>query len=217
MRTSLQFFKDLGVCDGAYAVLERVFAQAGVTEFDYALGYEVMLGMMDQLEIDAAESGEDGHDTAQGWLSWCHELRNRADAIMYFGDHIEENIFKTSDGYLHENLQAAQEHRRRRLNEVRMDYERSHTLNGVKSESSGAETWVTITPGAVDETEFDSFVWHDVRTGLNHYSGNLAEAEAAHNDQREVIEALLADESGSPIERRIKDNTEQYMVWIPAE
>ena len=31
MKTSLQFFKDMGVCDGAYAVLERVLGQAGVT------------------------------------------------------------------------------------------------------------------------------------------------------------------------------------------
>ncbi len=44
MKTSLQFFKDMGVCDGAYAVLERVFGQAGVTKFDYAQGYELMLG-----------------------------------------------------------------------------------------------------------------------------------------------------------------------------
>ena len=77
MKTSLQFFRDMGVCDGAYAVLERVFQSAGVTAFDYAAGYEVMLGMMDQLEIAAAESGEPGHDTAQGWLKWCYELRER--------------------------------------------------------------------------------------------------------------------------------------------
>ena len=80
MKTSLQFFKDMGVCDGAYAVLERVFGQAGVTEFDYAQGYEVMLSMMDQLEVDAAQSGEPGHDTAEGWLQWCYELRSRPEA-----------------------------------------------------------------------------------------------------------------------------------------
>ena len=57
MKTSLQFFKDMGVCDGAYAVLEQVFRNAGVSEFDYATGYELMLGMMDQLEIAAAASG----------------------------------------------------------------------------------------------------------------------------------------------------------------
>ena len=96
MRTSLQFFKDMGVCDGAYAVLERVFQSAGVTEFDYAAGYDLMLSMMDELETAAAQSGEPGHDTAEGWLKWCYDLRTRPEAIMYFGDHIEENLFRTA-------------------------------------------------------------------------------------------------------------------------
>jgi hypothetical protein len=88
----------MGVCDGAYAVLEQVFQNAGVTEFDYAAGYEMMLGMMDELQIAAAQSGEPGHDTAQGWLKWCYELRNRPEAIMYFGDHIEEKLFRPPMG-----------------------------------------------------------------------------------------------------------------------
>jgi len=47
MKTSLKFFKDLGVCDGAYAALSDVFEQAGVEFFDYDAGYQVMLGMED--------------------------------------------------------------------------------------------------------------------------------------------------------------------------
>lgn len=133
MRTSLQFFKDMGVCDGAYAVLERVFQSAGVTEFDYAAGYEMMLGMMGELEIAAAQSGEPGHDTAQGWLKWCYDLRTRPEAIMYFGDHIEENLFRTADGHLYETLAAAQDHRRRSFAEQRRDHAAARVINGKRS------------------------------------------------------------------------------------
>ena len=88
--------------------------------FDYAQGYEVMLSMMDQLEVDAAQSGEPGHDTAEGWLQWCFDLRTRPEAIMYFGDQIEENQFRTADGQLHETLEAAQAHDRSRYAQLRM-------------------------------------------------------------------------------------------------
>ena len=146
MKTSLQFFKDMGVCDGAYAVLERVFGQAGVTEFDYAQGYQLMLGMLDQLEVDAAQSGEPGHDTAQGWLQWCYDLRSRPEAIMYFGDHIEENQFRTVDGQLHETLEAAQDHDRSRYAELRQDHAAARVINGVRFGEGGAETWEVVDP-----------------------------------------------------------------------
>ena len=141
--------KDMGVCDGAYAVLERVFAQAGVTEFDYAQGYQLMLGMMDQLEVEATQSGEPGHDTAQGWLQWCYDLRGRPEAIMYFGDHIEEDLFRTADGQLHETLEAARDHDRRRFAELRQDHAAARVINGVRVGEGGAETWEVVAEGTL--------------------------------------------------------------------
>ena len=164
MKTSLQFFKDMGVCDGAYAVLERVFQSAGVTEFDYATGYELMLGMMDELEIAAAQSGEPGHDTAQGWLKWCHDLRTRPEAIMYFGDHIEENLFRTADGHLHESLAAAQDHRRRSFAEQRRDHAAARVINGVRLGPEGAEIWEVVDSTDTAVVGYDAFVWHDSST-----------------------------------------------------
>lgn len=32
---------------------------------------------------------------------------------MYFGNHVEENLFRTADGHLHESLAAAQDYLRR--------------------------------------------------------------------------------------------------------
>ncbi len=214
MKTSLQFFKDMGVCDGAYAVLERVFEQAGVTEFDYAQGYEVMLSMMDQLEVDAAQSGEPGHDTAQGWLQWCYDLRSRPEAIMYFGDHIEENQFRTADGQLHETLEAARDHDRRRYAELRSDHAAARVINGVQFGESGAETWEVVDPARDDLAGFDAFVWHDSTTGLNHRSESAVEAASFDAAQAKVLDAIELAEGAARIEQKITDESGTFSVWI---
>ena len=217
MKTSLQFFKDMGVCDGAYAVLERVFQNAGVTEFDYAAGYEMMLGMMDELEIAAAQSSEPGHDTAQGWLKWCYELRTRPEAIMYFGDHIEENLFRTADGHFHETLAAAQDHRRRSFAEQRRDHAAGRVINGVRLGPEGAETWEVVDPASSALFEYDAFVWHDSTTGLNHRTKSLDEAVAYDAEQAKVLEQIDAAEAAAHIERRITDPSGAFAVWVGIE
>ena len=215
MKTSLQFFKDMGVCDGAYAVLERVFVQAGVTEFDYAQGYQLMLSMMDQLEVEAAQSGEPGHDTAQGWLSWCYDLRNRAEAIMYFGDHTEDNLFRTADGHLHETLEAARDHDRRRYAELREDHAAARVINGVRFGEGGAETWEVVDPAHDDLAGFDAFIWHDSTTGLNHRTDSAAEAVTFNAAQAKTLDAIDAAERAARIERRITDESGVFAVWVP--
>jgi hypothetical protein len=217
MKTSLQFFKDMGVCDGAYAVLERVFQTAGVSEFDYAAGYELMLSMMEQLAIAAAESGEPGHDTAAGWLKWCHELRTRPEAIMYFGDHIEENLFRTSDGHLHESYEAAADHRRRVFAELRRDHAAARVINGVRLGEQGAETWEVVDPGVDDLTGYDAFVWHDSTTGLNHRTVSASEAVAFDAEQAGVLDAIDAAEAGAGIERKVTDESGVFSVWVGVE
>ena len=217
MKTSLQFFKDMGVCDGAYAVLERVFGQAGVTEFDYAQGYQVMLSMMDQLEVDAAQSGEPGHDTAQGWLQWCYDLRSRPEAIMYFGDHIEENQFRTADGQLHEALEAARDHDRRRYAESRRDHAAARVINGVRIGEGGAETWEVVDPARADLAGYDAFVWHDSATGLNHRTESLKEAIAFDAEQGKILEQIDAAEAAAQIVRQITDESGAFAVWVGVE
>lgn len=214
MKTSLQFFKDMGVCDGAYAVLERVFGQAGVTEFDYAQGYEVMLGMMGQLEVDAAQSGEPGHDTAEGWLQWCYDLRSRPEAIMYFGDYTEENLFRTADGQLHETLDAARDHDRRRYAELRQDHATARVINGVRFGEGGAETWEVLDPVQGELAGFDIFIWHDSTTGLNHRTDSAAEAVTFNAAQAKILYAIEAAERATRIERRITDESGAFAVWV---
>ena len=215
MKTTLQFFKDMGVCDGAYAVLERVFHSAGVTSFDYATGYELMLGMMDELEIDAAQSGVPGHDTAQGWLKWCYDLRTRPEAIMYFGDHIEENVFRTADGHLHETQAAAQDHRRRSFAEQRRDHAAARVINGVRLGPEGAETWEVVDPtGTAVLAGYDAFIWHDSTTGLNHRTDSLDEAVAFNAAQAKILDAIDAAEAAAHIERRIQDESGVFRVWV---
>ncbi|XOY54956.1 MAG: hypothetical protein ACMUJK_09075 [Rhodobacterales bacterium] len=214
MKTSLQFFKDMGVCDGAYAVLERVFGQAGVTEFDYAQGYQLMLSMMDQLEVEAAQSDDPDHATAEGWLAWCYELRKRPEAIMYFGDHIEEGVFRTADGQLHEALQAARDHDRRRYAELRENHAAARVINGVRFGEGGAETWEVVDPEQDDLAGFEAFVWHDSTTGLNHRTDSAAEAASIDAAQAKVLDAIDASEQAARIERRISDESGVFRVWV---
>jgi hypothetical protein len=214
MKTSLQFFKDMGVCDGAYAVLERVFEQAGVTEFDYAQGYQLMLGMMDQLEVEAAQSGDPDHATAEGWLAWCYELRTRPEAIVYFGDHIAEDVFRTADGQLHDTLEAARDHDRHRYAELRSDHAAARVINGVRFGEGGAETWEVVDPAQDDLAGFDAFVWHDSTTGLNHRTDSAAEAAKFDAEQAKVLDAIEAAERAARIERRISDESGAFAVWV---
>lgn len=214
MKTTLQFFKDMGVCDGAYQTLQRVFDAAGVTAFDYAQGYEVMLGMMDTIEADAAQSADPDHATAEGWLKWCYDLRTRPEAIMYFGDHTEENLFRTNDGQVHESLQAAQDYNRRRYAELKADHGAGRVINGVRISDDGAETWEVVHPDQDDLTGFDAFVWHDSTTGLNHRTASLVEAMAFDAQQGKILAAIDAAEAAARIERRIIDESGEFTVWV---
>jgi hypothetical protein len=215
MKTTLQFFKDMGVCDGAYQTLQRVFNAAGVTEFDYAAGYQLMLGMMDEIEADAAQSADPDHVTAAGWLKWCYDLRTRPEAIMYFGDHISENVFRTADGQIHESLAAAQDHRRRSFAEQRRDHAAARVINGVRLGPEGAETWEVVDPtGTAVLAGYDAFIWHDSTTGLNHRTNSLDEAVAFNAAQAQILDAIDAAEAAAHIERRIQDESGVFRVWV---
>ena len=178
-----------------------------------------MLSMMNQLEVDAAQSGEPGHDTAQGWLQWCYELRNCPEAIMYFGDHIEEDVFRTADGHLHETLVAGLDHDRRRYAELRKDHAAARVINGVRLGEGGSETWEVVDPAQDDLAGFEAFVWHDSTTGLNHRSDSAAEAVAVafNAAQAEILDAIDAAVRAARIERRITDESGAFRVWVAGD
>ena len=170
--------------------------------------------MMDELEVDAAQTGEPGHDTAQGWLQWCYDLRNRPEAIMYFGDHIEEDVFRAADGHLHETLEAARDHDRRRYAALRKDHVAARVINGVQFGKGGAETWEVVDPAHDDLAGFDGFVWHDSTTGLNHRTDSVAEAVSFDAEQARVLDAIDAAERAARIERRVTDESGAFRVWV---
>ena len=215
MKTSLQFFKDMGVCDGAYAFLEQYFRANGYEIHDYLLGYNLLETL--PAFYAAAENGGPDHDTVDGWLKWAFDLRNRPEAIMYFGDHIEENLFRTNDGQVHESLQAAQDYDRRRYAELKADHGAGRVINGVRSGKAGAETWEVVHPDHDDLTGFDAFVWHDSTTGLNHRTESLDEALAFDAQQGEVLAAIDDAEAGAQIERRINDESGAFAVWVAVD
>lgn len=215
MKTTLKFFKDMGVCDGAYAVLDRVFAAANVTEYDYDAGYGYMLSIMDHLESEASNSGDPEHSTAQGWLAWCYELRNRPEAIMYFGDHIENNLFRTSDTLDHESLDAALNHNRRRYAESRGDYLNLYVINGVYRDDSGNEVWKRISDiQNTNISKYEAFVWYDAGSGLNHKTKSPTEALVFASKIEDTLDAMAANEAAEVVRKMVTDESGQYSVWV---
>ena len=133
---------------------------------------------------------------------------------MYFGDHIEENLFRTADGQLHETLDAAHDHDRRRYAELRRDHAAARVINGVRFGEGGAETWEVVDPAQDDLAGFDAFVWHDSTTGLNHRTDNAAEAIAFDAEQAEVLQRIDAAEAAARTARKITDESGQFSVWV---
>jgi hypothetical protein len=212
MRTSLQFFKDMGVCDGAYAFLEAWFVANGVTNHDYLAGYEMLESLPEF--YSAIDSGGPDHNTVDGWLKWAYELRTRPEAIMYFGDHIEENFFVTLDGFIHESLDAAVQHRKRVFDELRADYTEKLVVNGVITHEDQTETWQRVDLSTEDLSRYDSFVWHDHSTGLNNKTDSAEEAAARLLEQQKILNNIADSEAASFIRQKITDESGQYSVLV---
>ena len=133
---------------------------------------------------------------------------------MYFRDHIEENLFRTADGHLHENLAAAQDHRRCSFAEQRRDHAAGRVINGVRLGPGGAETWEVVDPASAKLAGYHAFVWHDRTTGLNHLTESLDEAVAFDAEQAKILQSIDAVEAAARIERRITDPSGSFAVWV---
>ena len=136
---------------------------------------------------------------------------------MYFGDHIEENLFRTADGHLHETLAAAQDHRRQSFAEQHHDHAAARVINGVRLGPEGAETWEVVDPTGTALAGYDAFVWHDSTTGLNHRTESIEEAVAFDAEQAKILQSIDAAEAAVRIDRRITDQSGQLRVWVGVE
>lgn len=212
MKTSLQFFKDMGVCDGAYAFLEQYFRANGYEIHDYIAGYNLLETLPEFYA--AAENGGPDHDTVDGWLKWAFDLRNRPEAVMYFGDHIEENLFDTGDGYFYETLKGAKDHTSRGFQELRDDYQALAVVNGVTVDSEGVETWRVIDFESANLSDYSAFVWHDLATGANHRTVSPTLAAAFHANHKVHLDEINRLEQNSTIKRKITDESGEFSMWV---
>jgi beta-glucanase (GH16 family) len=217
MKITMQMLCDLGVCDGAQSFIGAWFAANKITEIDYTVALQQLIAHQQQGQdwIDA-NTADTAHSDYNGWIAWMRDLPTRPAAIMYFGDHIEEDMFRTTDGHLHDTLAAAQDHRRRSFAALRQDHAAARIINGVTISAAGAETWQVVDPGHDDLTGFDAFIWHDSTTGLNHRTDSVAQAMAFDAAQANVLDQIDAAEAAAQIERRITDESGVFHVWVPA-
>lgn len=214
MKTSMQFFKDMGVCDGAYAFLEKHFIDNGYETHDYLEGYNLLETLPEF--YTAAQAGGPEHDTVAGWLEWAYDLRNRPEAIMYFGDHIEKNTYKCPDNLLHMSRAEAEASIDVGIDELKAGYAANHAIVGIK-ESDEGEQWVVLRElDTVDWAEYDKFSWTAMHSGERFVTPSATEALAHYTYMTgfyDQLEALKETQKAS-IKRLIADNSDTYEVWV---
>jgi len=87
-------------------------------------------------------------------------------------------------------------------------------INGVSFGANGAETWEIVDSARDDLTRYDAFVWHDSTTGFNHLADSLGEAVAFDAEQTKFLYALDAAEAAAGIQRKIRDESGAFRVWV---
>lgn len=97
MKISKEFIKDMGVCDEAYAWYSETFG-------DDIRGYfEVYDRVVEATTVEGVEEYHQGELKPGGWVFWSFEIRNRADAIKWWGNHSYKDEWKIEGPY-HEPL-----------------------------------------------------------------------------------------------------------------
>lgn len=215
MKINMQMLCDLGVCGGAQAFIGAWFAGNRISEIKYDEALKQLIAHQEEGQdwIDANTTDEE-HSDYNGWVKWMRDLSTRPEAIMYFGDHIEENLFQTSDGYLYDTLQGAKDHISRGFQELKGDYQALAVVNGVTVDSDGVETWRVIDFASANPSDYNAFVWHDISTGANHRTVSPTVAAAFHANHKVRLDEINKLEQNSTIKRKITDESGEFSVWV---
>lgn len=218
MKVTVKMLQDLGVCGPASIYVGQWFIDNNIEIIDYDLGMKHLKSLIGhgQAWINENVADED-HADYINWIQWYANLPSMPEAIMYFGDHIEENLFSTTDGLMHESLEAAQAHRKRVYQEIRDDHASKRVINGIKKNPNGSETWQAIDIEKIDVNDFDEFAWHNSQTGLNHRTSSPSIALMFNMEQSKILDDINEAERTSVIMRKITDSDRKYSVWINAE
>lgn len=215
MKVTVKMLQDLGVCGPASIYVGQWFIDNNIEIIDYDLGMKHLKSLIGhgQEWINANVADED-HADYINWIQWYANLPSMPEAIMYFGDHIEENLYITPDGFLHESLESAKEYIKRMYQEMRDDHQSKRVINGIKIGPSGAETWEQIDLATADLSQYQEFVWHDSNTGLNNRTTSPTVAAIFDAEQRKVLDLIDAAERAVVIKRKITDSDNKYSVWV---
>lgn len=221
MKVTVEMLQNLGVCGPASTYVGQWFIDNNVDIIDYDLGMAYLKSLIGpgQAWINENVSDEDHADYAN-WIAWYEKLPYTLEAITYFGDHIVENTFKTTaDSFLHESIEEARAHIERIMNEIRDDYMSKAVLNGVLLDNEGNETWIRINnPYKEDLSSYQSFVWHDMATGMNNKTSSRTAAIAYYDVIIDQVNTMLTDyRNGINIQQLYYDEARKYQVWVTVE
>ena len=224
MKTSLQMFKDLEVCDGAYEVLTEIFTNAGTEKIDYDEGYKMMLDMIEDLKVRAMEypdPNDEGHKFVHNWVAWCDALPTKPEAIMYFGDHIEMNDYSTDlDDLLHASRSEAEHHIHLKYEEIKQEYKENFSVCGIKTTEFGDEYTVLRDAYAevdlIEWSNYDKFSWSEMFGGRRFETTSPTEAQANYGYMSNFFNELDQEKEAQKqrIKRRIRCCDDKYEVFI---
>lgn len=216
MRVTVQFARDMGVCEGAVAYLEKTMEEFGVTEMDYDLGSVFMHQQFDKMQEFATNFDEENHNDANDWLEFVRQLRYKPEAIMYFGDHIEKNEFMTDDEVIHASREEAEQHIDLLVNEAIVGYKANFAVCGLKDTADG-EQWVVLRDlENVNWSEYDRFSWSEMMGGQRFVTPSATEALAHYTYMTQFFDELEASKEArkANIKRKVADNNDVYEVWV---
>lgn len=214
MRVTIPMLEDLGLCGAGLEEMTKLSQASGIAEWDYDKGVALFLSMEDYLREAASKVNDPEHDNYDGWLQFTLDLKTRAEAITYFGDHIVEELYKTPDGYTYNTIQEAKDHVLRQAEEQKTYYQETFSILGVKINEQGYEVWQNIDINNVDLSEYDDFVWHDQNTGLNSKTSSPTAALVFIESQKDTLRAIDESTAKAEIKQKITDSSGQYSVWV---
>lgn len=217
MKVTVEMMKNLGMCGPATDYVGQWFVDNNIEIIDYDLGMYHLKSLMTHGQNWIKENVTDEeHSDYVNWISWYEKLPTNLEALTYFGDHIVENTFKTSnDNLLHGSLQEAIDHKERIVNELSDDYVTKLIINGVVVNEDGSETWLKCDIENDDTSKFSYFMCNDIFTGLNHKVDDKEEALSHKKDLDQRVNDIIENFRNSiKIQQRYTDESGKYSIWV---
>jgi len=212
MKVTLEFFKDMGACEGSLAAITHWFEMNGITEGDYgelSVAFKADANR-EYLETFIDEYDEDGHNTIQGWYDWADELPTRLEAITYFNDHTIEE-YHCIDGKVFDNEADAREYTDSLTHAELQNLNTFIQTGSITTDDEGNETIRSFHPDNLDHNaDEDEYFLYDPDTNMQNRTSSPTMVALGVAQIKDTQKRLLGI---APVTAKIVDESGKYVYW----